>query len=282
MLDAGVVDEDVEPAERSTAAAQIARGVALDVADRARRGRRAVEQRLERRRVARACATTDAPASCSRRAIPAPMFPLAPVTSATRPVRSSRRRPGAGRGHGGDPTGSVARHRPDGDTPDRALRHDAAAGRGNVLRRRPTRARRRPRPGGPAGTAGVGLFCDDPPSRSLFHRLAFDEVWHFYAGDPLRLVLLHPDGSDEEVVLGGDVLAGGASSTSFRPASGRRASSSPGGQVGALRLHDGARVHAGVLRGRACRRAAADASGARAPTSSASRSRTASRSAMPG
>jgi predicted cupin superfamily sugar epimerase len=63
--------------------------------------------------------------------------------------------------------------------------------------------------GGPAGTAGVGLFCDEPPSRSLFHRLAFDEVWHFYAGDPLRLVLLHPDGSDEEVVLGGNALAGG-------------------------------------------------------------------------
>jgi hypothetical protein len=62
--------------------------------------------------------------------------------------------------------------------------------------------------GGPAGTAGVGLFCDEPPSRSLFHRLAFDEVWHFYAGDPLRLVLLHPDGSDEEVVMGTDVLAG--------------------------------------------------------------------------
>src|SRR3954454_16355273 len=57
--------------------------------------------------------------------------------------------------------------------------------------------------GGPAGTAGVGLFCDEPPSRSLFHRLAFDEVWHFYAGDPLRLVLLHPDGSDAAVILGG-------------------------------------------------------------------------------
>ena len=56
--------------------------------------------------------------------------------------------------------------------------------------------------GGPAGTAGVGLFCNEPASRSLFHRLAFDEVWHFYAGDPLRLVLLHPDGSDDEVVLG--------------------------------------------------------------------------------
>ena len=62
--------------------------------------------------------------------------------------------------------------------------------------------------GGPAGTAIVGLYCDDPPSRSLFHRLAFDEVWHFYGGDPIRLVLLHPDGSSEEVVLGGDVLAG--------------------------------------------------------------------------
>jgi predicted cupin superfamily sugar epimerase len=52
-------------------------------------------------------------------------------------------------------------------------------------------------------TAGVGLFRDDPPSRSLFHRLTFDEVWHFYAGDPLRLVLLHPDGSDTEVMLDG-------------------------------------------------------------------------------
>jgi predicted cupin superfamily sugar epimerase len=62
--------------------------------------------------------------------------------------------------------------------------------------------------GGPAGTAIVGLYCADPPSRSLFHRLAFDEVWHFYGGDPIRLVLLHPDGSGEEAVLGGDVLAG--------------------------------------------------------------------------
>jgi predicted cupin superfamily sugar epimerase len=51
-------------------------------------------------------------------------------------------------------------------------------------------------------TAGVGLYTTDPPSRSLFHRLTFDEVWHFYGGDPLRLVLLHPDGSDEEVILG--------------------------------------------------------------------------------
>ena len=51
-------------------------------------------------------------------------------------------------------------------------------------------------------TAGVGLYVADPPSRSLFHRLEFDEIWHFYGGDPLRLVLLHPHGADEEVILG--------------------------------------------------------------------------------
>lgn len=62
--------------------------------------------------------------------------------------------------------------------------------------------------GDPAGTAIVGLYCDDPPSRSLFHRLDVDEVWHFYGGDPLRLVLLHPDGRSEDVLLGADVLAG--------------------------------------------------------------------------
>jgi hypothetical protein len=61
---------------------------------------------------------------------------------------------------------------------------------------------------GPASSAGIGLYCDDPPSRSLFHRLDFDEVWHFYAGDPIRLVLLRSDGSDDEVILGTDVAGG--------------------------------------------------------------------------
>jgi hypothetical protein len=35
----------------------------------------------------------------------------------------------------------------------------------------------------PAGIAGVGLYSVDLPSRSLLHRLAYDEIWHFYAGD---------------------------------------------------------------------------------------------------
>jgi predicted cupin superfamily sugar epimerase len=62
--------------------------------------------------------------------------------------------------------------------------------------------------GGPIGTAMIGLYAGDPPSRSLFHRLTYDEVWHFYGGDPIRLVLLRPDGSNDDVVLGPDVLAG--------------------------------------------------------------------------
>jgi hypothetical protein len=56
----------------------------------------------------------------------------------------------------------------------------------------------------------LGLLCVDPPSVSRFHRLAHDELWHFHAGDPLRLVLLHPDGSDEVRVLGADPRAGHA------------------------------------------------------------------------
>jgi predicted cupin superfamily sugar epimerase len=63
-------------------------------------------------------------------------------------------------------------------------------------------------PGRPAGTAMIGLYCDDPPSHSLFHRLTLDEVWHFYSGDPFRLILLRPDGSSDGVILGPDPLKG--------------------------------------------------------------------------
>lgn len=64
-------------------------------------------------------------------------------------------------------------------------------------------------PGGkPYGTAMLGLYCDEPPSLSRFHKLSMDEIWHFYGGDPLRLVLLYPDGSSRDVFLGGEPLRG--------------------------------------------------------------------------
>lgn len=62
--------------------------------------------------------------------------------------------------------------------------------------------------GSPHGTAMIGMYCEQPVSRSRFHRLPVDEVWHFYAGDPLRLILLHPDGSSEDVIMGANALAG--------------------------------------------------------------------------
>jgi predicted cupin superfamily sugar epimerase len=40
------------------------------------------------------------------------------------------------------------------------------------------------------------------------HRLPTDEIWHFYLGDPVELLLLHPGGGDELVTLGADVLGG--------------------------------------------------------------------------
>jgi len=57
-----------------------------------------------------------------------------------------------------------------------------------------------------AGTAIYALATRE--DFSAMHRLKTDEVWHFYAGDPLELLLLHPDGRGEVVVIGPDPLAG--------------------------------------------------------------------------
>jgi predicted cupin superfamily sugar epimerase len=62
--------------------------------------------------------------------------------------------------------------------------------------------------GDPVGTAMIGLYADEPYSVSCFHRLPTDEIWHFYAGDPFKLVLLFPDGTSKEVIMGSDALAG--------------------------------------------------------------------------
>lgn len=59
-----------------------------------------------------------------------------------------------------------------------------------------------------AGSAIVGLFADQPRSRSLFHRVACDEMWHFYAGSPFRLITLMPGGTSDSIVLGPDLGAG--------------------------------------------------------------------------
>jgi uncharacterized protein len=46
------------------------------------------------------------------------------------------------------------------------------------------------------------------PEFSALHMLAATETYHFYAGSPLRMLVLHPDGAVAEPVLGPDIGAG--------------------------------------------------------------------------
>ena len=62
--------------------------------------------------------------------------------------------------------------------------------------------------GGPRSLHTAIYYLLAPDSQSLLHRLKADEVYHFYAGDPVDLLLLHSDGTTETVVLGPDLSAG--------------------------------------------------------------------------
>ncbi len=62
--------------------------------------------------------------------------------------------------------------------------------------------------GKPSGTCIYMLLTHEPDSFSAMHRLPTDEIWHFYLGDPLILLLLMPDGASRRVTLGQDVLSG--------------------------------------------------------------------------
>lgn len=56
------------------------------------------------------------------------------------------------------------------------------------------------------GTAIYYLLTSD--GFSHMHRLPTDEVYHFYLGDPVAMLQLHPDGTGTVVTLGSDILNG--------------------------------------------------------------------------
>lgn len=58
----------------------------------------------------------------------------------------------------------------------------------------------------PVGTAIFYLLT--PDTRSLMHRVKSDEIYHFYLGDPVELVLIHPSGTIKVIFLGQDIRAG--------------------------------------------------------------------------
>jgi uncharacterized protein len=58
------------------------------------------------------------------------------------------------------------------------------------------------------GTAIYYLLTSEPDSFSALHRLPTEEVYHFYLGDPVQMLLLHGDGRSERVLLGHDLPGG--------------------------------------------------------------------------
>lgn len=52
------------------------------------------------------------------------------------------------------------------------------------------------------------LYLLTPDAQSMLHRLPSDEIYHFYMGDPVNLLLLHPSGQVELLTLGHNLQAG--------------------------------------------------------------------------
>lgn len=48
------------------------------------------------------------------------------------------------------------------------------------------------------------LFVETRRDFSALHSLKTAEIWHFYAGDPVHLLLLHPNGQGESITLDKD------------------------------------------------------------------------------
>jgi predicted cupin superfamily sugar epimerase len=80
-----------------------------------------------------------------------------------------------------------------------------------------------------AGTAIYYLLT--PDAHSALHRLPGDEIYHFYYGDPVELLMLHADGSGEGVEIGGDPSRGMRPQVIVPGGSWQGARLSPGGSV---------------------------------------------------
>jgi predicted cupin superfamily sugar epimerase len=61
---------------------------------------------------------------------------------------------------------------------------------------------------GPRSVATAIYYLITPDSFSAMHRVASDEVFHFYLGDPVEQLHLRPDGGGGVFTLGPDLMAG--------------------------------------------------------------------------
>jgi len=60
----------------------------------------------------------------------------------------------------------------------------------------------------PRPLATAIYYLIEPGTFSALHRLRWDEVYHFYLGDPVELLVLDPSGSGRVLRLGDDLAAG--------------------------------------------------------------------------
>jgi uncharacterized protein len=62
--------------------------------------------------------------------------------------------------------------------------------------------------GGERNASTAIYYFLTPDSFSAIHRVKSDEVFHFYAGDPVEMLQLRPEGDAKVVLLGNDLAAG--------------------------------------------------------------------------
>ncbi len=60
----------------------------------------------------------------------------------------------------------------------------------------------------PRRTSTAIYYLLEPETFSEMHRLRSDEVFHFYAGDPVEMLQLWPDDDTRVIQLGNDFAAG--------------------------------------------------------------------------
>lgn len=60
--------------------------------------------------------------------------------------------------------------------------------------------------GRPLGSALYFMVTPDAPVR--LHRIRNDQLYHYYLGDPIELLLLHADGGTERIIVGPDLRGG--------------------------------------------------------------------------
>ncbi len=65
-----------------------------------------------------------------------------------------------------------------------------------------------PEYGGERNASTAIYYLLTPDTFSAIHRVKSDEVFHFYAGDPVEMLQLRPDGAAKVVLIGNDLAAG--------------------------------------------------------------------------